>query len=439
MAPENKQQSSINTRAASPMDTPLASAPKRKWLISVAALVLLVGATVAWRTLPGIAEKSQTIALDRVSFATVSRGTFDDFIPLRATVAPLNTVFLDAIEGGRVEKRFVEDGAAVSAGQPLVALTNSAMQLEVIRSESEVTNQLNNLRSIEIQLARNRVENARALTEIGWQLERIEQKHERERLLASKGFLSAAGVKDTFDEANYWRQRLRIASEGQRADERLQEAQVKQLSDATRQLQANLLLARANLDALTVRAPVAGQLTAFEINVGQSLTRGQRIGQIDGQDAFKLVVNVDEHYLSRIAIGQSAALDLEGTRYDLAVRKINPQVRSGQFEVELVFKSAPPNALRRGQSLQIRLSLGESRPALLLPNAAFLADGGGNYAFVVEGDPAAAAKTAIKRAVKLGRRNASFVEVESGLREGEKVLTSSYAALLDKERLNFSQ
>jgi HlyD family secretion protein len=421
------------------MDTPVARDPKRKWFIGIVVLVLLVCTIVAWRTLPSLSESSQTVAFDRASFAAVARGAFDDFIPLRATAAPLNTVFLDAIEGGRVEKRFVEDGAAVSAGQPLVTLANSAMQLEVIRSESEVTNQLNNLRSIEIQLARNRVENARSLTEIAWQLERIEQKHERDRQLAGKGFLSTAGMKDTADEANYWRRRLQIASDGQRADESLQEVQVKQLRDATRQLQANLLLARANLDALTVRAPVAGQLTAFEINVGQSLARGQRIGQIDGQDAFKLLVNVDEHFLGRIALGQTAVLDWESARHDLVVRKINPQVRSGQFEVELVFKRTPPNGLRRGQSLQVRLNLGESRQTLLLPNAAFLADSGGNFAFVVDGDSANPAKSATKRSVKLGRRNAGYVEVESGLREGEQVLISSYAGLLDKERLQFSQ
>jgi HlyD family secretion protein len=406
--------------------------PTRKALV-IAVFIAISVASAAWWYAPAISAGSQTIAADRVTISSVTEGAFDDFIPLRGIAAPLNTVFLDAVEGGRVEKKLVEDGVTVQVGQALAVLTNSQLQLDVIRSESEVTNQLNSLRTIEIQLERNRAENERAINEINWQLKRISQKATREQKLASIGFIASSVSQDSQDEDAYWRNRLAITRKGQQTDEQLQATQVAQLRTATKQLQANLTLARANLDALTVKAPIAGQLTSFDINVGQSLNRGQRLGQIDSPEATKLVVNIDEYYLSRVAVGQSASLDWNQKTYPLTIRKLNPQVKSGQFEGELVFAGAQPNDLRRGQTLQAKLALGESKRALLLPAGAFLADGGGNYVFVVDGD------VAIKRPIQLGRRNVSFVEVLSGLKVDDRVVTSSYAGLTDKDRLKISR
>jgi HlyD family secretion protein len=413
---------------------------KRHWTKSriavVATFAMVAVALGAWWSrsfLPQLSSSAQTVGIDRISISAVTEGTFDDFIPLRGIATPLNTTFLDAVEGGRVEKKMVEDGAAVSVGQPLVVLSNSQLQLDVIRSESEVTNQLNNLRTIEIQLERNRAENERAINEINWQLKRISQKATRDERLAAIGFIAPAVSQDSKDEDAYWRNRLDITRRGQQTDEQLQATQVQQLRTATRQLEANLALARANLDALTVRAPVAGQLTAFDINLGQSLTRGQRLGQIDSPEAARVVVSIDEFYLSRVAVGQTASLDWEGKSYPMNIRKLNPQVKNGQFEGELIFAKEQPKGLRRGQTLQAKLALGESKTALLLPAGAFLNEGGGSFVFVVAGDEA------VKRPVKLGRRNVSFVEVLSGLQSGDRVVTSSYAGLADKERLTLSR
>jgi HlyD family secretion protein len=412
------------------MDTPIVASRWRHGRTAALVALLAAGALVAlWRAAPSLAEGSQTLRADRTAVAAVTQGRFDDFIPLRGQAAPLVTVYLDAIEGGRVERKWVEDGALVRAGQPIAQLSNSSLQLEVIRSESEVTAQLNSLRSIELQIERNRADNARLLVELGWQLKRSADKAAREQNLASAGFISAAATQDADAEHRYLTQRLEITQASQRTDERLQSAQAEQLGLATRKLQANLALARANLDALSVKAPIDGQLTAFEVTVGQSLTRGQRIGQIDSADAAKLVASIDEFYLSRVAVGQTATLESNGKTYALRVRKLNPQVRAGQFEAELVFSDGQPAGLRRGQTLQARLALGESQSALLLPTGAYLADNGGTFVFVVDGD------AAHKRPVQLGRRNVNFVEVLGGVKAGERVLVSSYAGLTDKDRL----
>jgi HlyD family secretion protein len=398
--------------------------PRPSWVIASLIALAMVATVTAWY-LPTMSATTQALDAERATISVVTDGVFDDYIPLRGIATPLTSVYLDTIEGGRVEKKLVEDGAMVVAGQPLVVLTNSSLQLEVIRSESEVANQ--------ISLERNRADNERAINEIDWQLRRTSQKAARDRQLTETGFVAPAALQDSIDERTYWQSRYEITRRSQQTDQQLQTAQVAQLRISTRQLEANLALARANLDALTVKAPVSGRLTAFEINVGQSLNRGQRLGQIDSPDATKLLVNIDEYYLSRVAVGLTASLDWNGKNYPMAIRKLNPQVRSGQFEGELVFTAGQPEALRRGQTLQAKLALGESKRSLLLPAGAFLAEGGGSFVFVVDGD------VAVKRPVQLGRRNVNVIEVVSGLAVGERVLTSSYAGLIDKERLTLSR
>jgi HlyD family secretion protein len=421
------------------MDTPIAPQTKQRRLakrVGIAALVIaLISAAVIALRSPALTGNVQSVKRDFVTLATATQGQFEDAIALRGQAAPLSTVLLDAAEGGRVDRKLVEDGAMVQAGQPLAVLTNNSLQLEAIRSEAEVTNQLNNLRNLEITLARNQSSNEQTLNEIDWQIKRMSQKESRDQRLASTGFISTAALQDTQDEARYQRSRLRITEQAQRNDRALQQAQLEQLRATARQLQANLTLVRSNLEALTVRAPVAGRLTGFELSVGQSLARGQRLGQIDSPQAGKIQVLVDEHFASRVMIGIDGTTELDGKRWPLQVSAVNPQVRNGQFQVELKFAGEVPSSLRRGQTVQLKLLLSENRPALLIPNGAFLTNSAGAYVFVVADSNVVnkAENKAVKRAITLGRRNAEFVEVVSGLVAGEQIITSSYAEFADKD------
>lgn len=414
------------------MDTPIEH-PRRPWRLAAWALAAgLAAIAVLWllRTGPAMLVSQHTLPREQASIARAETGRFDDFIPLRGQATPSSSVLLDAVEGGRVERKWVEDGALVSAGQPLVQLANSSLQLELIRSEAEVASQLNVLSSLEIQIGRNRAEDSRLLAEIDFQLERTSRREQRESSLAQVGFVAQAALRDVAEERRYLEKRRNITQESQRTDAALQVAQAEQLRRLTRQLQGNLALARANLDALTVRAPMAGRLTGFELTVGQSLARGQRVGQIDSADAGRVLAFVDEFHLSRVAVGQRAEVDIDGRAHAMKLARINPQVRNGQFEVELVFDGPVPGTLRRGQTVQPRLALGASNPALLLPVGAWLTDGGGAFAFVVDGDRAE------RRAITLGRRNVRHVEVLAGLKAGEQVVVSSYAGFADKQQLN---
>jgi HlyD family secretion protein len=406
--------------------------PLRQRLIIGAVVVVLAGSGAAW--LVGTSADSQTVAAANLSIATVTRGTFDDFVPLRARVTPLVTVYLDSVEGGRIDRVLVEDGAQVIPGQPLAVLSNATLQLDVIAREADVSQQLNNLRSQELELQRSRLENRRNLAEIEWQLRKAGRQLDRDSTLAANGWVSGKALKDSQDEARYLGERRAVTAETMATEQRLQASQLAQLQQAASGLTTNLRLARASLDALTIRAPVAGQLSGFAPQVGQSLARGERLGQVDSAGRNKLVADIDEFYLGRVATGQRAQVEWAGKRHSLTITKIYPQVKGGTFIADLTFDGPEPAALQRGQTLAPRLTLGDAVPALMIANGAFYQDSAGNFVFVVGKD----GKSAEKRAVRLGRRNPDAIEIIGGLSPGDRVITSSYSGFADKTRLKLS-
>lgn len=401
--------------------------------IAASAAAVLLAALLFWWYAPS--GSSQTVGADNVTVSTVTRGTFDDFIPLRARVTPLLTVYIDAVEGGRVEKMLVEDGASVVAGQPIAVLSNAELQLSTLARQTEVEQQINNMRSQELALAQTRLANERAVLEAELALDKARRQYEREQPLAERGFVTAKQFADTTSEYRYQQRRLAALRRSQANDARLQGSQLSQQQAAAQSMQSGLAIARANLDALQLRAPVSGQLSGFSVQVGQSLQRGERVGQIDSPGRNKLIAGVDEFYLGRVQLQQKAVLDWGGKRYAARVTKIYPQVQNGQFQVDLQFVGDEPERIQRGQTLQARLTLGDPTPALLVPNGAFYNETGGNWIFVVTPDGG----SAVKRQVRLGRRNAEFIEVLEGLDAGEKVLTSPYTGYADKDRLDLTQ
>ncbi|TNE62426.1 MAG: efflux RND transporter periplasmic adaptor subunit [Alphaproteobacteria bacterium] len=367
----------------------------------------------------------------RIVVSDVSEGVFEDFIPVRGRVTPLKTVFLDAIEGGRVERILVEDGAMLKAGDLIVELSNTTLQLEVTRNEAAVTEQLNNMRTIELQLEQNRLQHKRNLVEINYEIRRLTRQAERERELAATGAVAQSKLDDTEDSLQYFKNKLAVTLESQATDARMQDSQLAFLKSAGERLEQNLEFSRKNLDNLNVRAPVDGKLSGFNVEIGQSIDRGGRLGQIDDPDDYKLAANIDEFYLGRVDLGQTATFERGGESYQMEVTKIYPQVNNGQFEVDFEFVGEQPTGIRRGQTIQTKLTLGDAATATLIPNGAFFQDTGGNWVFVVtpEGDQA------VKRSVRLGRRNSRYIEVLEGLEVGEKVITSPYTSFVEMDRL----
>lgn len=424
----------MNTNNPGGMDRRIEKSARNRWLVPGAIVLVVVLAGLAVWSI----DTSTSFTLDgqRIRTATVESGVYEDYIPLRASVEPEKTVYLDAIEGGRVEAVLVEDGAIVEEGQPLIELSNTTLQLDVIAREAEVSEQLNNLRNTQLAIEQNRLRLKGDLIEIDYQIARLTRLVNRYEELEGKQFISKNEYEDSRDELEYWSSRRTVTRESQAQDEKIRLAQIEQLNGSIEQLEKNLKLARANLDNLLIRAPRAGQVTAMNAEIGESKGRGERLGQIDDVDRFKTVALVNEFYLGRVRLGQRAMLEADGRRYDLEVSKIYPEVRSAQFEVDLRFLTDAPANIRRGQTLQLRLVLGDTtEQALLLQNGPFFNDTGGAWVFVLNDD----GSYADRRTVQLGRRNPNNIEVLSGLLPGDQVVISSYANFIEVERLFIDQ
>ncbi len=404
---------------------------KHRKLIGAAAVALLVAVGGGYVALNSGGGQTVRVAENRLVISPVTQGAFEDFIPVRGAVEPLTSVFLDASEGGRVERRLAEPGQMVKAGQPLVEFSNTDLQLRVLGNEVQVVEQLNQMRSLEIQLESSRLNNARELADIDYRILRLERELERRSALIKSDAVARAEYQNTIDELNYSRIRRDQVLESQATTLKMREDQLAALAASVGKLETQLELTRKSLDNLTLRAPVDGVLTVLDAEIGQNKTRGEQVGRIDRTDGFKVVAQVDEFYLPRMAAGQTAEATIGGGSYTLMVAKIFPQVRDGQFRVDLEFQGAAPPDIRPGQTLQLRLRLGDTTTALLIPNGAFYQDTGGDWVFVV--DPSG--DYATKRRVQLGRRNAQVIEVRGGLEPGERVVTSAYGDMVRMDRI----
>lgn len=415
------------------MDTVAPPAPRkvqrRRLLMLAAALALAVWAW--WYFTPG----GLRVPARDVRTAQVQRGMFLDQIILRAKALPSKSVVLDSIESGKVEELFVRDGASLKAQQVLFRLSNPQRRLELLAREADRAQQISNLSNLRVGLESTRTEHERRMADLTYELGEAEKALERTKALAQQGFMGQAALRDATDKVGNIRLRHAQELRSFEAELGIKTAAVKQMESAIGTIDSGLALMSEALDALTVRAPLAGRLTDFHLQVGESVQLGQHLGRIDDPSTFKLEADIDEFYLPRIKEGQQAQATQADTAYTLRVARIFPQVKEGRFKAEFEFDAQQPVGLSPGQALDVTLSLGEPANALLLPNGAFVNDAGGAWLYVVAKDGG----TAVRRSVRLGRRSTSQVEVLSGVQPGERVIVSSYAAfggaaqlLLDK-------
>lgn len=420
------------TVALSPMDRPLERRLVTPARLAAGAAVLAFVALSGYAYVELGLHRTLDVDARRLTFSTVAYGTFHEYIPVTGSIVPRTTVYLDAVEGGQITDVYAEAGAVVEAGQPLARLKNTNLQLEVIGREAQLTEQLNNLSSTSLSFEQNRLRHKRELIELDYEIDRLSRRLARREPLVGNGGATREELDELEAELAY-RHELRAAVvEAQRVDEALQAAQIGRLREALDAMNRNLEIARENLDNLVITAPIAGHLTLLDANVGESKAPGQRIGQVDEQDAFKVSAFIDEYYLPRVALGQVATLELSGGEHALEVTKIYPDVRNRQFQIELEFAGDAPALLRRGQTVRMRLDVGEPAESLVVANGPFYDDTGGRWVFVVD----AAGTHAVRRSVRFGRRNPEGIEVRDGLREGERVVISSYEHLLGFDRID---
>ncbi|MBW8898877.1 MAG: HlyD family efflux transporter periplasmic adaptor subunit [Massilia sp.] len=414
------------------MDAP---APKRrgKRLIRVAlgAAVVALLAVGGWYAMPrGLQVQTQDVRL-----AAVEKGTFVDDIVVRATTEPLKSVILDSVESGRVEEVSAKDGAMVKKGQLLFRLSNPQRNLELLARQAETAQQISNLSTLRVAQETSRTDHQRRLSDLEFQLSQVEKQHARNVKLRAQGFISEVALEESADKLAQQRRALKEEHESIDTEARVKRDAIEQMGTAIRGLQSGLQLVNATVDALVVRAPVDGMLTGFRLQVGETVRTDQHIGRIDDPNRFKLTAQVDEFYLSRVAVGRHGAASSGEKAYPVTVSTIYPQIKEGRFTVEMEFTKGQPEVLSPGQSMDTHITLGEPAKATLLPNAPFINETGGTWVFVLGRD----GESVTRRLIRTGRRSNTQIEILSGLEPGEKVIVSSYAAFDKAERLQLTR
>ncbi|MGE5811552.1 MAG: efflux RND transporter periplasmic adaptor subunit [Ignavibacteria bacterium] len=366
---------------------------------------------------------------EKITISTVEYEPFQEFIPITGAVQPIQTFFLDVSEGGRVVKKFVEDGAFVKAGQPIIKLDNAQMTLNIMYNEAQLFQQINSLRSTRLSMEQNRLNLQSQLLEIEYDLIDRRRVYENNKILFDKNLISKFEFDRSKEQYELSRKKKDLTLESYSQDSLFRVQQIAQLEKSVEQMQNNLNLTKAQLENLTVKAPINGQISALTAEIGESISQGENLGQIDVIDSFKVRASIDEHYIARVNPGQYGEFNFNGRDYTIRIKTIYPQVTNGRFEVDMHFTAKQPEGIRRGQTLHIKLNLSEQKEAVTVARGGFYQSTGGQWVFVVNGN------SAVKRDIKLGQQNSQVFEVLEGLKPGEKVITSSYDNYGDVEKL----
>lgn len=368
---------------------------------------------------------------ERIAINTVKKGVFQENIPVSGIVLPITTIYLDAVEGGRVEEKFVEDGAIMKKGEPILKLANTDLELSLINQETSVYNLLTQMQISQNAARQNTINRLNQFTDVENNLIEAKRLYDLNSKLYEKGAIGRQDYESSVNNYNYQKQRMKLTNEILQEDSIATKQEIEQAKNSYQRTQSALKLMRKKVEDLVVRAPIDGQLTSLDAEIGQSKNKGERLGQIDVLTGYKVRVDIDEHYISRIYSGQKGTFNLNNKQFTLIIKKIFTQVTNGRFQVDMVFENEVPKGIRRGQNLQIRVALSAEKEALLIPVGGFFQKTGGNWIFKLSEDGTSAYKVDIQ----LGSQNTKYYEVISGLNEGDKVITSSYDSFNEIEQI----
>lgn len=367
---------------------------------------------------------------EKISIATVQRGVFQDYIPQTGIVHPSRTIFLDAIEGGTIKRIEAESGAMLKKGDVILELSNLNRELSVLSQEASLNESINRVRQTRLQLTQNDLQQQQTLAQIENQLAILTPQYERTKQLFDKKLISEQEFERVKADYEFNLKRKEITYQAYKNDSVARIRQLAELNRSEHKMSQSLSGVGKILDNLIIRSPIEGQLTAPQLEVGQAVTPNQRIGQVDVVGSYKVKVPIDELYLPRIQTGLNATTNFNNKDYDLTITYIYPNITNGRFEVDMEFQDEAPEGIRRGQSLRMRIELGQSSEELLLPVGGFYKDTGGNWVYIINSEG-----NAERRDVRLGRKNSEYFEVTEGLEPGDKVITSSYDNFGDNEVL----
>ena len=362
------------------------------------------------------------VELDRITIATVSQGPFQETIPVNGVVLPISSIYLDAIEGGRVEEKYVEDGKIMKKGEPILRLSNTDIELSMVTQQTQVYNLFTQMQIANNTALQNTVGKRNQLSDVESLLRESKRIYELDKELYAKKAIGSQEFQQSKNNYEYYQQKKELTDQIMSQDSVSNIQQVNQNKLLLKGSQDALNVMKKKSGDLIVRAPVDGQLTSLDAEIGQNKNKGERLGQLDVLSGFKVQVDVDEHYISRIYSGLKGKFTYADSTYNLKIYKVYTQVKGAHFQVDMQFVGPVPKGIKRGQTLQILLALSDERQAILVPRGGFFQQTGGNWIFKVSDD----GKTAYRADIQTGNQNQEYFEVLSGLKPGDKVVTSSY-------------
>ncbi len=407
---------------------------KKKWTLKRilgVSVTVLFAVVIFYNIFFGDHSSKFNIDKERITISTVKYEPFQEFIPITGTIQPIKTFYLDVTEGGRVVKKFVEEGSFVEAGDPILKLENAQMTLSLMYNEAQLFQQINNLRGTRLSMEQNRLNLQSQILDLDYQVINQKRIYEMNKKLYEKKLISELEFKQSEDQYAFLKKRKELLIETVKKDSLFRLRQINQLEISVNQMEKNLEATKKQLENLTVKAPIKGQLTSLKAEIGESISPGENLGQIDAVDSFKVRAEIDEHYIARVNVGQKGEFALSGGTYALVIKTVFPEVKNGRFQVDMIFTGKAPEGIRRGQTLHIKLELGELSESVTIPRGGFYQTTGGQWIFVID----KSGEFAVKRKIKLGRQNTLAFEVLEGLEKGEKVITSSYDSFGDAEKI----
>ena len=407
---------------------------KKTWTVKklltigiTAAIILLIAGAYYFTS----GKSKLTVDTERITISEVSNGIFKDYIPVNGVVLPLTTIYLDASEGGRIEEKYVEDGTLMKKGQPILRLSNSDLMMTMMSQQNTVYNTLTQMQINHNAALQNTVSKLNQMADVESQYKEAERIYKLDKHLYAQNVIGLQEFKQAENNYTYYQQKRTLTQQILQQDSVSRATQEAQDKRSFKGSQDALNIMQKKVSDLIVRSPIDGQLTSLDAEIGQNKHQGERLGQIDVTSGFKVRVDVDEHYISRIYIGLKGDFAFADTTYKLKITKVFTQVSNGKFQVDMLFEGPVPKGIRRGQTLQIRLALSDEKQALRLARGGFFQQTGGNWIFKLSAD----GKTAYKTDIQLGMQNPDFYEVLGGLKAGDKVITSSYETYGNNQEL----
>jgi HlyD family secretion protein len=407
---------------------------KKKGLRPKTIILMVAGLVVGGLLVKGIVSAgTSTIRTqaDKLTISTVESGSFKDYISIIGSVMPITTILLDVEEGGKVQKKVAEEGELVKKGDVLIVLENNELNLVILNTESQLAYQSNELRNTLIGMEQQKLNNKQQLLNIDYEVVRLKRNYDQNISLFEKGFIAREAFLLSKENYELAVQDKELRYERMVQDSIFRQNQKLQMNSSLRNMQQNLAMVHQRLENLNVKAPADGQLGSLDVEIGQSINRGHRIGQLHILDEYKVTAQIDEHYIDRVRQDLSATFVRQDRQFDIEVMKVYPEVRNGRFQVDFRFSADIPDNLRTGQTYHLRLELGQPLEAVLLPRGGFFQSTGGQWVFVLN----ESGNVATKRQIRIGRQNPLYYEVLEGLLPGERVITNSYEVFGDNERV----